>query len=228
MIEEDGTISVNNPQTIQAMKRARGWVGTISPPSVTEFKEEDSRNLFAAGNAAFRREWIWSAYTTSQAPESPVRDKFAIAKLPTGAAGRASVIGGRALAVSKYSAHPREAAELIRYMTSKEVQLNFWNDSSLLPARKDFYRDRQYFQVRPDLEALRDLFATGGATVRPSTIVGKRYAEVSRAYFSAVHSILTGQAAPEKAMADLESELVKITGFHTGKPKPTQAVPVTQ
>ena len=132
------------------------------------------------------------------------------------------MIGGRSLAVSKYSAHPREAAELIRYMTSQEVGLSFWNDSSLLPARKDFYEDRQYLQSQPQLEALRDLFVRGGATSRPSTIVGKRYDEVSRAYFTAVHSILTGEATPEKAMADLESELVKITGFKSGKPKPVQ------
>jgi trehalose/maltose transport system substrate-binding protein len=227
MIEEDGTISVDNPQTIQAMKRAKHWVGTISPPSVTEFKEEDSRNVFASGNAAFRREWIWSAFTTGQAQDSPIRDKFALARLPGGIAGSASVIGGRALAVSKYSAHPREAAELIRYMTSQEVGLSFWNDSSLLPARKDFYEDRQYLQSQPQLEALRDLFVRGGATSRPSTIVGKRYDEVSRAYFSAVHSILTGEVTPEKAMADLESELVKITGFKPGKPKPVQVASST-
>jgi trehalose/maltose transport system substrate-binding protein len=228
MIEQDGTISVNNPQTIQAMKRAKRWVGTISPPSVTEFKEEDSRNVFAAGNAAFRREWIWAAYTTGQAQESPIRNKFAVARLPSGSAGRASVIGGRSVAVSKYSAHPREAAELVRYMTSQEIGLRFWNDSSLLPARKDFYRDRQHFQARPDLEALPELFATGGAIARPSTIVGRRYPEVSQAYFSAVHGILTGQTTAERAITDLESELVKITGFHPGKPKPIQTVPVTQ
>jgi trehalose/maltose transport system substrate-binding protein len=222
MVEEDGTISVNNPQTIRALKRAKHWVGTISPPSVTEFKEEDSRNVFAAGNAAFRREWIWASFTTGQTTDSPIREKFALARLPRGIAGSAAVIGGRSLAVSKFSAHPREAAELVRYMTSQEVGLSFWNDSSLLPARKDFYQDRQYLQTQPQLEALRDLFVTGGATARPSAIVGKRYDEVSRAYFSAVHSVLTGQTAPEKAMADLESELVKITGFKPGNPRPVQ------
>jgi len=226
MIEENRTISVNNPQTIRAMKMAKRWVGTISPPSVTEFKEEDSRNVFAAGNAAFRREWIWSAFTTGQAPDSPVRGKFSLARLPRGSAGSASVIGGRSLAVSKYSAHPREAAELVRYMTSQEAGLTFWKDSSLLPARKDFYRDRQYLQSQPQLDALRDLFVSGGTTARPSTIVGKRYDEVSRAYFSAVHSILTGQVAPEKAMADLERELVKITGFHPGKPEAMRTAPI--
>jgi len=228
IIEDDGTITVNNPETIQAMKRARHWVGTISPPSVTEFKEEDSRNVFASGNAAFRREWIWAAFTTGQAQDAPVQGKFALVRLPSGRAGRSSVIGGRALAVSKYSAHPREAAELIRYMTSREVGLVFWNDSSLLPARKDFFNDRQYLQTSPELDAVRDVFAGGGATARPSTIVGKKYGEVSQAYYSAVHSVLTGQTVPEKAMAGLEQRLVQITGLHPGKPKPIPNVPVTQ
>jgi trehalose/maltose transport system substrate-binding protein len=225
LIEDDGTIDVNNSQNILALKRARRWVGTISPPSVTEFKEEDSRNVFITGNAAFRRDWIWSSYTTSQGPESAVRGKFAITRLPGGGAGHASAMGGRALAVSKYSAHPREAAELVRYLTSREVGLGFWNDSSLLPARKDFYQERQYLESQPDLEALRDLFAGGGAINRPSAITGKRYADVSQAYFNAVHSVLTGEVTAEKAMADLELQLVKITGLHPGQPKPVQTGP---
>jgi trehalose/maltose transport system substrate-binding protein len=64
---------------------------------------------------------------------------------------------------------------------------------------------------------MRDII-TGGATTRPSTITGRHYAEVSRAYYSAVHSVLTGEMTAEKAMADLEVELVKLTGFKIGKP----------
>ncbi len=59
-------------------------VGSISPPSVTEFKEEDSRNIFAAGNAAFRRDWIWSLYTVTQGPESAVSGKVALARTGLG------------------------------------------------------------------------------------------------------------------------------------------------
>lgn len=52
IIENDGTISVNNPQAIEAMQRARNWVGTISPPAVVAFKDDDVRNFWDEGNAA--------------------------------------------------------------------------------------------------------------------------------------------------------------------------------
>ena len=32
IVETDGTISINNPDAAAAIERARGWVGTISPP----------------------------------------------------------------------------------------------------------------------------------------------------------------------------------------------------
>src|SRR5258708_24471761 len=176
IIEKDGTISVKNPDTVRAMKRARGWVNTISPPGVTEFKEEDSRNAFVTGNAAFRREWIWGTYAMGQGRSSLIRGKFAATQIPRGRAGHASVIGGGSLAISKYSLHPREAAEFIRFLSCRTVLLPYWKDLSLLPARKDFFADQQYLKMRPDLQRLEEVFkngAGGGA----SAIGGEEYAE---------------------------------------------------
>ena len=71
IIEPDGSISVNNPRTIEAMKRARRWIGTISPPSVIAFKEQDSRNLLHAGNAAFERDWLWRQFSEESLVPNP-------------------------------------------------------------------------------------------------------------------------------------------------------------
>ena len=212
IIEEDRTISVNNPQAIAAMERARRWLGTISPPSVTEYKEEDSRNIFLSGNAAFQRDWVWTIVTRGQDKDSQVRDRFSSVEIPSGGAGHASVYGGMSLAVSKYSQHPKETIKLVRYMTTAETQEEFWEQSTLLPARRGFFKGNQYLEAKPQLAALRTVFERGSVT-RPSTITGKHYADVSRAYFTAVHSILTGKVAAGAAFADLESELVRITGF---------------
>jgi len=83
VIEADGSITVNNPRTIQAIKRARRWIGTISPPSVIAFKEQDSRNVLHAGNAAFERDWLWRQFSEETLlPNSTAR--FAIALMPAG------------------------------------------------------------------------------------------------------------------------------------------------
>ena len=218
IIEDDGTISVNNPQTIKALKMAKSWIGTISPPSSIVFMETDSRNIWDAGNAAFRRDWVWRGSPASRPPESRVAGKFSSSLIPSGGVRSASALGGQSLAVSKYSQHPREAIELIRYLTSRETQLGLWRRESMLPAIREFYEDPKYLEVRPDLKEMKPLL-TGGTIARPSAITGKHYDEVSRAYFTAVHSVLTGETTAELSMANLESELVKITGFKTGKPK---------
>jgi hypothetical protein len=43
---------------------------------------------------------------------------------------------------------------------------------------------------------------------------------VSRKYIEAVHSALTGEKIPAVAAADLEKELIEITGFRKGPPQP--------
>jgi trehalose/maltose transport system substrate-binding protein len=220
IIEDDGTISVNNPQTVKALKMAKSWVGWISPPSVLAFKEADARNIWDSGNAAFRRDWVWRGNPATRLPDGAEPGKFSTSLPPSGGAGHASVLGGQSIAVSKYSAHPREAAELVRYLSSRDVQMWNWQRGSMLPVLSEFYQDPQYLAVRPGLERLKDII-TGGATTRPSTISGRHYADVSKAYYSAVHSVLAGEVTAEKAMADLEADLVKITGFKTGKPKQT-------
>jgi trehalose/maltose transport system substrate-binding protein len=222
IIEDDATISVNNPQTIKALKMARSWIGTISPPSVLAFMETDGRNVWDSGNAAFRRDWVWRGSPGAIRSRSHVTGMYNLSLLPSGGAFSASVLGGQSLAVSKYSDHPREAIELVRYLTSRDTQLELWRHESMLPALREFYEDPTYLAQRPDLAEIRPLL-TGGTISRPSTVTGRHYDEVSRAYFTAVHSVLTGDTSAEKAMANLESELVTITGFKTGKPNPPRS-----
>ena len=212
IIEADGTISVNNPSTVAAFERAHRWVGSISPLSVTNFKEEDSRNAFKSGNAAFLRDWVWTVDPTHLVGRSPILGKFSVAPLPGGSSGRASVIGGWALSISKYSLHPREAAMLVQYLTSPEGKARIWKENLSLPAQEGFYADPDFSASHDQLALLKGVFVND-AVARPSTITGAKYDEVSRAYFSSVHSVLAGEKSSAKAVADLEAELERITGF---------------
>jgi trehalose/maltose transport system substrate-binding protein len=49
-------------------------------------------------------------------------------------------------------------------------------------------------------------------------VTGEQYAEVSAAYHNHVHAILTGQVSAAEGVANLESELVDITGFEAKMP----------
>jgi trehalose/maltose transport system substrate-binding protein len=216
IIEPGGSITVNNPRTIRAMKNARRWIGSISPPSVIAFKEQDSRNVLHAGNAAFERDWLWRQFSGDSLMPNP-HSAIGVALLPAGPAGRASTLGGQSLAISKYSQHPREAAAFIRYLTSHDEQLMLWNKHAMLPTRREFYASPEYLQNRPEIAQLSKELGSV-AVSRPSTVSGRHYDEVSRAYFSSVHAILAGEVDAEKAMADLQTKLEAITGGKSGPP----------
>ena len=65
IVEPDKKVTINNPNAIKALETAKSWVGTISPKGVTTYGEEEARNVWQAGNAAFMRNWPY-AYASGQ------------------------------------------------------------------------------------------------------------------------------------------------------------------
>jgi trehalose/maltose transport system substrate-binding protein len=223
IIEDNRTISVNNPQVIRAWQRAAHWVGSISPPGVTAYGLWDAQNLWGSGNAAFLSGWQ-SNYSviTGGWPFSPPTSstgnaaRIGLTGAPGGAAGRASTLGGNGLAISKTSTHPREALELIRFLLRGDAQLTSDSEHPVPPEDVEFYELPAMLDPYPQLAKARQHGA--GLVARPSIVVGEKYEQVSRAYIGAVRSVLTGEKIPSAAAADLEKRLVEITGFSPGPP----------
>ena len=93
IVEPDGTISINNPKAAEAIDMVKGWVGTISPPGVLSYQEEESRGVWQTGNAVFMRNWPY-AYSLGNSADSPIKGKFDVTTLPVGPA--AHTLGGDA------------------------------------------------------------------------------------------------------------------------------------
>jgi hypothetical protein len=49
---------------------------------------------------------------------------------------------------------------------------------------------------------------------RPSKETGKRYPDLSRAYYTTVHEILVGKKNVASALSELQTELMQITGLN--------------
>ncbi|HHY55325.1 MAG TPA: ABC transporter substrate-binding protein [Chloroflexi bacterium] len=207
IVSPEGEIQVNNPETAAAFERAAGWVGTISPPGVVSYQEEDARAVWHAGNAAFMRNWPY-AYSSSRDSEA-IGGNFAVAPVPAGDAGvGAAALGGWHIGVSRYSKHPEAAAAFAAYMTSAENQKHYSIDTSSPPAVAALYED-------PDIKAaipFADPAIVAITTPRPSTVTAGKYNEVSTLYFTAVHSILTGEEDAATALELLELDLQKLLG----------------
>ena len=217
IIDADGTITVNNPETVAAFERAAGWVGTISPEGVTTYDEEDARGVWQAGNAAFMRNWSYAHSLGQNAdPETGERpviaDKFEHARLPIGDgedARNASTVGGWQMMTSKYSQSQEAAIEFCRYLTSPELQKAHAIERSNPPTIPAVFDDPDVVTVNPFYPTLREVLESG-AVVRPSTVSGELYNEVSAAYYQAVNQILSGQDEAGAAVESLAEELEAI------------------
>ena len=122
IVEPDKKVTINNPKAIKALETAKSWVGTISPLGVTTYGEEEARNIWQAGNAAFMRNWPY-AYALGADPKSVIAGKFDITVLPKGGTDgkNAACLGGWQLMVSAYSKAPDAAADLVKYLVSRRA-----------------------------------------------------------------------------------------------------------
>ena len=216
IIEEDGTISVNNPIAIRTWQRAARWVGSISPPGVVAYEKWDAENMWNSGKAAFYRGWTsdYSLITFPGRPENVAQ--FGITSLPAGRAGSANVLGGNGLAVSRTSGHSREALELVRFLLRRDAQLLSAAEHAEIPKERELYELPDILRPYPQLAKLRE--GGGRVVARPSIVAGEKYEEVSRAYIGALHAVLIGEKSAPAAAAELEKELVQITGLRPGPP----------
>ncbi|MEZ5830376.1 MAG: ABC transporter substrate-binding protein [Dongiaceae bacterium] len=210
IVDHEGMVTIDNPQAVKALQTAKSWIGTISPKGVLSYAEEESRGVFQSGNAVFMRNWPY-AWALANAEDSPVRGKVGIAVLPEGDgtdARHAAALGGQHLAVSRYSEHPKEAADLVRYLTSAPEQKRRALEGSFNPTLQSLYADSELIAANPFYKDFLPIVEY--AVARPSTVTGRRYNQVSSAFVRAVHGALLGQGEAAASLVDLNKELERL------------------
>ena len=211
LLKPDGTVSLERGHMVQALERARRWIGTVSPPDVIDQLEDDSLRIWKKGDAAFMRNWPY-AYVESMTPDSSVRNRLGVTLLPKGdgPGGRhADILGGFQLMVSKSSKNKEAAIELVKFLTSPEIQRVNATTRGYAPTRPALY-DSPALKANPFFATLRDVLVDGAVT-RPSTAAGSQYDHVSTAYFTSVRQTLVGQKSAATAVTELERELQRLT-----------------
>ena len=210
LLKSDGTVSLERAPMVEALERARRWIGTLSPPDVIRQLEDDSLQIWKKGDAAFMRNWPY-AYVESMRSDSSVRSRVGVTLVPKGdgPGGRhADILGGFQLMVSKTSTNKAAAIELVKFLTSPEIQHVNAATRGYAPTRPVLY-DSPALKANPFFAALRDVLLEGAVT-RPSTAAGPRYDRVSTAYFTAVRQTLIGRKSAAIAVTELEKELRRI------------------
>jgi trehalose/maltose transport system substrate-binding protein len=157
------------------------------------------------------RNWPY-AYGLGNGDDSPVKDLFDVAPLPTGGGDNtsAATLGGWNLAVSRYSPNPEAAIDLVKFLTSTETQKQRALLSASLPTIVSLYDDPEIAETHAIIPRWKDVFLQ--AVPRPSAPTKVSYNEVSSKFWSAVHDTLSGTGSAAENLELLELDLDEMKG----------------
>ena len=191
--------------------RAAAWLDSlvrtgVSPAAVADFAENEALQLFAAGDAAFLRNWPY-AWREIEKGGGPVVGKVGVSPVVS-APGQTSggTLGTWGLSLLKGSAHPQQAAEVIRWFTGPDTQKALVLDQGYAPTWAALYEDPELQRRHPLLEVQRQALAQG-PLVRPLTPL---YAQLSDLLQRQVNGMLTSTrpAASVMQTAQEQSEVL--------------------
>jgi multiple sugar transport system substrate-binding protein len=133
---EKREVLIDRPEALQALEFLKETVGTISPPAVTTYIEEETRNLFQNGRSVFLRNW---PYVWTLMKESPLRieDRVGVAPMVRAPGhNSAATLGGWGFAISKFTESPEAAWQFVKFITEAEQLRQVQLRMGRIPARR--------------------------------------------------------------------------------------------
>jgi multiple sugar transport system substrate-binding protein len=206
VISDDGKKSViNSPENLKALQfMVDGVKSGAATKAVTTYMEEESRRAFESGKPAFMRNWPY-AYALGNQKGSKVKGKFKVAPFPAfEGGGKAGILGGHNLVISKYSKNPAGAVALIDMLSSPEIEKMYASKFSIAPTLTATYDDPAVRKALPFADELRQ--AVQQAKSRPVSPV---YPQISQAIYKNVNEALAGQMAPEDALKNADAAITR-------------------
>ena len=204
---DNGKVTINNKKGAAVLDMFAAQIGKTTPRDVTTYQEGEAHTAFVEGNAAFMRNWPY-AYSVGQDPKSSkIVGKFSVTVLPHGPRGHSvATVGGWQLGVNKYSKHIDASIELVRYMTSAAAQKFNAITNTNVPTIPAVAKDPAVVKVNP---YLKPSIATVARVPRPSTVLGAKYNEGSKAIYQGINQILNGRSA-SSVLPSIQSKLERI------------------
>ena len=197
--------TLNSAASTKAVTFMRSLITSgASPAAVTTFQEPQAMNTFAAGNAAFLRNWDY-AYTAAITPSSGGKltaSQVGVAPLPT-FAGQAypgySNIGGWNMYINPHSTHLGADLTFIQWLSGTTAQ-------DILSQKYGFISTVTAVRTSPATIASNPVFAVVPKTkLVPRPAGTPEYPALSTAIYTNVNAALAGSTSPSAAVAAMQS-----------------------
>ncbi len=199
------TATLDSPAAIKAVTFMRSLVTSgVTPSSITTFQESQAMNTFAAGNAAFLRNWDY-AYSDATTPATGTLKTSQVGVEPMPAfAGQPtpgfSNIGGWNMYINPHSKNVNLDLTFIKYLASAQAQTILATKYSEIPTTT-------LVRGSATVKALNPVLAIVGQTkLVPRPAGTPNYPALSTAIYTNVNSALAGSTSPSAAMAAAESQ----------------------
>jgi multiple sugar transport system substrate-binding protein len=205
--DASGRLTLDKPVAVKGLKQ---WLGMVDQgvikKNVAEVKTPDTVNEFKAGNVVFAINWgfAWDRFVDDK--DSQVRGKVGVMPLPTVTGGKsATCVGGWQWAVSAFSNHKREAADLVKFLAGGESSKFLAIEGSMLPTIPGVYEDVDVVKAVPWFKDAARVVTAGRS--RPQS---RDYGQVSDIVRTTTSAILARTVKPEDGVDDMESRLRRV------------------
>ena len=206
--DEQGEVTINSPESIAGLQNLMdAFSGGYIPSEALEWKEEDGRNAFEAGDLLFYRQW---PYQYANNKESLGTDKFDVAALPS-IDGKpfVSTLGGHNCAITKGSKNKATALKFVKWWINEESQRYQLKTQTLAPILGSLYEDPELLKEFPYLPILKK--SLENAKSRPQAVYyGDVTAKIQDNIYPAIQQ--PGSRSSKDVIAGLSSNLKKLEG----------------
>ncbi|MEJ2539009.1 MAG: ABC transporter substrate-binding protein [Gemmatimonadota bacterium] len=206
-VTEVDSVSVGSPAAARGLDIARELVADgVAPAAVTGFREQETLDVFAAGEAVFLRNWPYAYAALQRAGLAAHRIGIAPIPAASGPDGRsASALGGWNLMINASSSDAEQEAAwtLVRFLTGEDQQRLRAAEAGLLPVLEALYQDPDLVAQVPGMGVGARVFESQ-LRARP---ISPFYGAVSDRIAEAFQRVLTGEWTGSEATARLENEL---------------------
>lgn len=197
IVDDAGRVQVDAPAGVRALTFMRDEIGTVAPPEVLTWHEEETRFAFQNGQAVFMRNWPYAWPLMNDTAQSRVAGRFAVTAMPgTPDGAPMATLGGASLAVNARSDVPGPARALAAFLTAPAQMLERARRTGQFPARPALFDDPA-LRAALAIPADQAVDVVRHARARPATPV---YAQLSELLQVSLHRALAGQESPADAL----------------------------
>ncbi|MDM8098822.1 ABC transporter substrate-binding protein [Oceanobacillus oncorhynchi] len=205
VIDENNNVVINSPETIKGLEKfAEIAQSDFVPGNILNFQEIETENAWIAGDAVFARNWTYMQSSSNDEARSEVAGNVDIAPIPAGDEGSTSALGGWMAMINRYSEHPEESWELVKFLASEEGQKIGAVEGARAPTVESLYNDPEVQEAGPLFSNPSFVEGLSVAVPRP---VSPIYPEISEIIQIEVSRVLTGEQTAEEAVENMEAQL---------------------